>query len=273
MGEVTRRAAVLGSPIDHSLSPVLHTAGYEAAGLEGWEYTRIRCEADDLPRIVGGADATFRGFSVTMPCKFAALDFADEVTPRAREVGSANTLTRIDDLRWRADNTDTEGALVALRELLGLARVTEPQRAVMVGAGGSARAVFWALRELGIREITVVNRSDRSDEYAELASGIAMQFLGFDTDPEIIKAAAMDADVVASTVPPQVPGVLASCLGHAPLFDAIYDPWPTPLATHAASNGYPTVGGLAMLAGQAYSQFEQFTGVQAPREAMRAALR
>lgn len=271
MGDVTCRAAVLGSPIEHSLSPALHNAGYAAAGLKGWEYTRILCEADDLPRIVGGADGSFRGFSVTMPCKFAALDFADEVTARAREVGSANTLTRIDDLRWRADNTDTEGALVALRELLGQADAA-PSRAVLVGAGGSARAVFWALRELGARDITVVNRSDRSAEYAELASGVNLRFVGFDADAESIEAIAMQVDVVASTVPPDVLGPLAGRLGHAPLFDAIYNPWPTPLATHAASNGYPTVGGLAMLAGQAYSQFEQFTGVAAPREAMRAAI-
>ena len=74
--ETTHRAAVLGSPIEHSLSPVLHSAGYQALGLDGWEYTRILCEADDLPGIVGEADETFRGFSVTMPCKFAALDLS-----------------------------------------------------------------------------------------------------------------------------------------------------------------------------------------------------
>lgn len=263
--EVTHRAAVLGSPIAHSLSPVLHTAGYEAAGLTGWEYSRIECVAEDLPRVVGEADPSFCGFSVTMPCKFAALEFADEATQRAVEIGSANTLTRIDG-RWRADNTDCEGALAALRELLGDAI---PQRAVLVGAGGTARAVMWALRELGAREVTVVNRSDRSAEYAELGRGMDVRFIPLDAHAQ---RAAMDADVVVSTVPAHVLGEHAKALGHAPLFDVIYAPWPTALAVRAASNGYPTVGGLSMLAGQSYAQFEQFTGVAAPREAMRAAL-
>lgn len=263
--EITHRAAVLGSPIEHSLSPVLHSAGYEAAGLDGWDYTRILCEASDLPRIVGEADASFRGFSVTMPCKFAALEFADEVTERAQQIGSANTLTRIDG-GWRADNTDCEGALVALQELLG---DTPVQRAVLVGAGGTARAVMWALREVGCEQVTVVNRSDRAAEYAELAQGMDVSFCSFDADLETI---ALETDVVASTVPADALAQHSKALGHAPVFDVIYNPWPTPLAVSAASNGYPVVGGLSMLAGQSYAQFEQFTRVDAPRGAMREAL-
>lgn len=262
---VVHRAAVLGAPIEHSLSPVLHNAGYAAAGLEGWEYTRIRCEADELPGVVGGADSSFRGFSVTMPCKFAALDFADEVTDRARQIGSANTLTRIDG-GWRADNTDCEGALTALRELLGS---TPAHNAVLVGAGGTARAVVWALKEIGCERLTVINRSDRSAEYAELAGGIDVAFRSFDADVQEIT---MQADVVVSTVPANVLEGRTATLGHAPVFDVIYSPWPTPLATEAASNGYPVVGGLSMLAGQSYAQFEQFTGIDAPRDAMRYAL-
>lgn len=266
MVEVLHRAAVLGSPISHSLSPLLHTAGYQAAGLEGWEYSPILCEAEDLPAVVGGADETFRGFSVTMPCKFAALDFAHEVSDRAREVGSANTLVRTAGGEWRADNTDTEGAMVALQELLG---DTVPRQAILIGAGGSARAVMWALRELGAQEVTVINRTDRSTEYAELTRGMDVRFIGFNAD---LEAASMHVDVIASTVPAHLLNDHAKALGHAPVFDAIYDPWPTPLATRAAANGYKTVGGLSMLAGQAYSQFEQFTGAPAPREAMREAL-
>ncbi|OEY23905.1 shikimate dehydrogenase [Corynebacterium sp. Marseille-P4321] len=264
--QARHRAAVLGSPISHSLSPVLHSAGYEAAGLQGWEYSRILCEAEDLPRVVGECDASFRGFSVTMPCKFAALEFADDVTDRAREVGSANTLVRLDDGRWRADNTDAEGAVVAIQELLG---ETEPKRAVLVGAGGTARAVMWALRTLGAREVVVVNRTDRSGEFADLARGMDVRFVGVDEDVTDITCA---ADIVVSTVPAHTIGERAVGLAHAPVFDVIYDPWPTYLATRAAANGYPTVGGLSMLAGQSYSQFEQFTGVEAPREAMRDAL-
>ncbi|WJY97676.1 shikimate dehydrogenase [Corynebacterium fournieri] len=262
---VTHRAAVLGSPIEHSLSPVLHSAGYAAAGLAGWDYTRIQCEADDLPRVVGQAGDAFRGFSVTMPCKFAALEFADEVTDRAREIGSANTLVRT-ETGWRADNTDCEGAQVALRELVGERPL---DNTVVVGAGGTARAVMWALREMGCQQVTLVNRSDRSAEYAELAAGMDVTFTGFDADLEKV---AMDADAVVSTVPADALREHAAALAHAPVFDVIYNPWPTPLAVRAASNGYAVVGGLSMLAGQSYAQFEQFTGRKAPREAMRGAL-
>ncbi|WP_273408670.1 shikimate dehydrogenase [Corynebacterium ureicelerivorans] len=263
--EMIHRAAVLGAPIEHSLSPVLHNAGYAAAGLADWEYTRMLCEADQLPRVMREAGDAFRGFSVTMPCKFAALEVADEVTERAREIGSANTLTRVGG-GWRADNTDCEGVIVALRELLG---ERSPQRAVLVGAGGTARAVMWALREIGCEQVTIVNRSDRSGEYAELSDGMDARFRALGAD---LAGVCMDADILVSTVPADALASYASTLGHAPVLDVIYNPWPTPLATRAASNGYPVVGGLSMLAGQSYAQFEQFTGVEAPRDAMRNAL-
>lgn len=114
----THRAAVLGQPIGHSRSPVLHNAGYAALGLDHWAYDRFDCDADALPGLVGGADLSYRGFSVTMPAKFAALAFADESTERARRIGSANTLVRT-DTGWRADNTDVDGIRGALAELLG----------------------------------------------------------------------------------------------------------------------------------------------------------
>lgn len=268
----TRKAAVLGSPIGHSLSPVLHTAGYEAAGLSDWEYTRIECTAEDLPRIVGGADEEYRGFSVTMPAKFAALEFADEATERARLIGSANTLVRIDgnpgQARWRADNTDCEGLLIALDELM---RGRPIVNAVLVGAGGTARPALWALKELGAQRVTVLNRSDRSAELTELAEGMEVAFAPLEEATDIASLT-MAADAVVSTVPADAVEPHVNALAHAPVMDVIYHPWPTPLAVRAASHGYRAVGGLSMLAGQSYSQFEQFTGVAAPREAMRRAL-
>ena len=190
----TGRAAVLGSPIAHSLSPVLHTAGYAAAGLGEWDYTRIECTAAELPRVVGEAGPEFRGFSVTMPCKFAALEFADEVTARARAIGSANTLVRTGD-GWRADNTDCEGLQAALAELT---RGEPVRRAVVVGAGGTARPALWALRELGVEQVTVVNRSDRSAELAPLTEGMGVRFADYSAD---LAALTTEADAVISTVP------------------------------------------------------------------------
>lgn len=265
---MTSRAAVLGSPIGHSLSPVLHNAGYSAAGLTDWEYTRIECTAETLPEIVAGASEEYRGFSVTMPAKFAALEFADEVTDRARAIGSANTLVRTGATTWRADNTDCEGLLIALDELMRGAPIAS---AVVVGAGGTARPALWALQSLGVTRVTVLNRSDRSAELASLTQGMETAFAPLDTSTDIA-GITMSADAVISTVPSEGIAPYVNDLAHAPVLDVIYNPWPTALAVRAASHGYHAVGGLSMLAGQSYSQFEQFTAVDAPREAMREAL-
>ena len=269
--ESTYRAAVLGSPIEHSLSPVLHSAGYAAAGLDGWNYERIECTAEQLPEIVGNADASYRGFSVTMPGKFAALEFADEVTERARAIGSANTLvreTRDGSSIWRADNTDCEGISGALNELVG---EKELGHVLLIGSGGTARPALWALTQRGVDKVTVLNRSDRSEELLPLLenTGVEAEFINFERD---LRDLALGVDAIISTVPAKVLETRYAELGHAPVLDVIYNPWPTPLATCAASNGHLTVGGLVMLACQSYSQFEQFTGVDAPREEMREAL-
>ena len=148
-----RKAAVLGSPIAHSRSPQLHLAAYRALGLDGWSYERIECTAEQLPTLVGGFGPEWIGVSVTMPGKFAALRFADERTPRAELVGSANTLVR-SATGWRADNTDIDGVTGALEE-------ASEGHAIVVGSGGTAPAVVVGLAELGVQRITVVARSRR----------------------------------------------------------------------------------------------------------------
>ena len=265
----THRAAVIGHPIGHSRSPVLHNAGYAALGLDDWVYDRFDCDAEALPGLVGGADESYRGFSVTMPAKFAALTFADEATERARRIGSANTLVRT-ATGWRADNTDVDGIRGALVELLGGGELAG-KRAVVVGGGGTARPAIWALLEAGVAHITVINRSDRTAELTELADAFptTLSYLPLEGDMAAKTAAAA---VVISTVPSVAVAGLEEKLAHAPVLDVIYDPWPTPLVIAARSRNIPAVGGHVMLAHQAYGQFEQFTGQPAPREAMRAAL-
>lgn len=268
--QITHRAAVLGKPIEHSRSPILHGAGYAALGLNHWEFSRIECDAESLPGLVGGADESYRGFSVTMPAKFAALEFADEATERARRIGSANTLVRIPG-GWRADNTDVDGIKGALSELLGEDGVLVDKRAVIVGGGGTARPALWALLEAGVAHVTVINRSDRSAELGELVESFnaTLSYVPLDGDVEAETSAAA---VVVSAVPSEVIAGLEEALAHAPILDVIYDPWPTPLVTEARRRGLPAVGGHVMLACQSYGQFEQYTGEAAPREAMRTAL-
>lgn len=263
------RAAVLGSPIEHSLSPVLHGAGYEELELVDWSYDRIEMTAERLPEFLAGPGREYAGFSVTMPNKFAALEQASEVSERARLIGAANTLVALDGGGWRADNTDTEGLAGALRELLG--DDAQPRRALLIGAGGTARPALWALADVGVEHVTIVNRSDRQAEMQELidARGLDVSFVPYDADLTELSGA---SDVVVSTVPSAALEGLEPQLGHTAVLDVIYDPWPTPLCVRAASNGHRVVGGQVMLAHQSFSQFEQFTGHPAPREAMRRAL-
>jgi shikimate dehydrogenase len=256
---------VLGSPIAHSRSPQLHLAAYRALGLVDWTYDRIECTADELPSVVRGFGPEWVGVSVTMPGKFAALRFADERTPRAELVGSANTLVRV-AAGWRADNTDVDGVIGALGS------VTDG--AVVVGSGGTARAVVVALAQLGAASVTVVARDPaKAAPLLELGTGVGVDARWRDfADPYLADEVAA-AGVVVSTIPAAAAARHVATFQRARLLlDAIYDPWPTTLAAAASAAGATVIGGLEMLLHQAFSQVEQFTGLPAPKEAMRAAL-
>lgn len=264
----SRRAAVLGSPIAHSRSPQLHLAAYRALGLD-WSYERVECDAAALPGFVAGLGPEWAGLSVTMPGKEAALAVADARSERAVLVGSANTLVRTED-GWRADCTDVDGVSGALRGA-GVGRV---ERAVVLGAGGTARPALLALRDLGATAVTVAARdAGRARNALDLAEqlGLTATRVGFDGPG--LGAACAAADAVVSTVPAEAGAAVAAAVAAAPvLLDALYHPWPTPLAAAVEAAGHTVVSGLEMLLNQAYGQVEQFTGQPAPRDAMRAAL-
>lgn len=255
-----RRAAVLGSPIAHSRSPQLHLAAYRALGLVDWTYDRIECSADELPSLVAGFGPEWVGLSVTMPGKFAALRFADERTAMAQLLGSANTLVRTAS-GWRADNTDVAGVTGALGEVAGAAAV--------LGSGGTAPAALAGLAELGVRDVSIVARS-REKAASLLDIGAR---LGVDARWVELGTRLTDVAVVVNTIPADVAAGYADTVTAAPvLLDAIYDPWPTPLAQAFTAAGARVISGLQMLLNQAYAQVELFTGRPAPKEAMRAAL-
>ncbi|MEO3760400.1 shikimate dehydrogenase [Mycobacterium sp. B14F4] len=255
-----RKAAVLGSPIAHSRSPQLHLAAYRALGLSDWTYERIECTAEQLPTVVGGFGPEWIGVSVTMPGKFAALRFADVRTPRADLVGSANTLVR-SPAGWRADNTDIDGVTGALGAVSG--------RAAVLGSGGTAPAAVVGLAELGVEHVSVVARNrEKAASLLALAARV-----GVDARWIALGDPVTDVDVVVSTLPADVAGRYAETIARVPLLlDAIYDPWPTPLAAAVEGAGGHVIDGLEMLLHQAFAQVEQFTGMPAPKEAMRAAL-
>ncbi|MED5815401.1 shikimate dehydrogenase [Mycolicibacterium sp. 050232] len=262
----SRKAAVLGSPITHSRSPQLHLAAYRALGLTSWTYERIECTAEQLPGLVGGLGPEWVGLSVTMPGKFAALEFADQRTDRAELVGSANTLVRMPTGGWRADNTDVDGVIGALG--------TAGDSALVIGSGGTAPAAVVALAELGVQRITIVARDEaKASRLVELAGRCGAQATWCDIGSSALADAVATADAAVSTIPADAAAPYADTLAAAPrVLDAIYDPWPTPLAAAVEAAGGEAINGLQMLLNQAFAQVEQFTGMSAPKEAMRAAL-
>jgi shikimate dehydrogenase len=268
---IEHRAAVCGKPIGHSLSPVIHRAGFAAAGLTGWDYTAVECAETELAGLVAGLGPEWAGLSLTMPLKEAGLRLAAEASPTASAAGAANTLVRRPDGAWRADNTDVAGMVRVLRAA-GLDLRTPA--ITVLGGGGTARAALVAAHELGARTVTLVTRRPEArDELAPVAGRLGVRLAGHDW---LDAAAAFDADAVISTVPKGAADHLAGAVAWRPgtvLFDAIYDPWPTPLAADALAHDVPVVSGLDLLLAQALGQFEQFTGVRpAPEAAMRAAL-
>jgi shikimate dehydrogenase len=263
------RAAVLGRPVGHSLSPVIHNAGYAAAGLSRWSYDAHDCGEDDLAGFVGSLGPQWAGLSLTMPLKQVALRVADAVSDRAVALGAANTLVRQSDGTWWAENTDAPGMVDALR----WAGVTGAAQVAVLGAGGTARAALAASAELGAKQVTVYARRRAAvDELVTVAAAFGAPLTPADWSAAVGAAA---ADVVISTVPKGVADPLAGTVGWRSgtvFFDALYDPWPTPLAASAKRAGCPIVSGLDLLLAQAVHQFELFTGVTAPVDVMRDAL-
>ncbi len=262
---MTRNAAVVGSPISHSLSPALHRAAYRALGLD-WTYWGLEVDAGQLPAFVAGLDETWVGLSLTMPLKEAVLDLAEEVSWTARVTTSANTLL----LPGReAHNTDVDGLRVALQRA-GF----DPSpgfTGTVAGAGATARSAVAALHALGVGTVHLLARDAGRAEPARLTAqrlGIEVQIHPFGaTGP-------LGADLVIATVPSGVADALAPAVPARPgwLLDVVYSPWPTELAAHWAARGGRIVSGLEMLLAQAERQVELMTGRPAPSDAMRAAL-
>lgn len=268
-----RRAAVLGSPVRYSLSPVLHQAAYATLGLTGWRYAAFDCVEAALPAFLEELGPEWAGLSLTMPLKRMALTLADEVSPLAGAVGAANTLLLSHPGgraggRRRAENTDVTGIVAALRE----AGLDHAGTAVILGAGGTAQAALAALRELGQLTPSVLVRDPaRTTELRAAADrlGVAVAIVGGLPEVEL-----PEADVVISTLPPGAGATLRPPRWSADtvLLDVVYTPWPTPLADAARTAGCRVISGLALLLHQAVAQVELMTGCRAPIAQMRTAL-
>jgi shikimate dehydrogenase len=263
------RCGVLGDPIAHSLSPVLHRAGYVACGLD-WSYDAHRVPAGGLASFVNGLGPEWRGLSVTAPLKREAAERALQVSPTVMRAGVANTLVN-DDGRWRADNTDVPGAVAALREQWH----GEVVAATILGGGATAASTGLALADLGARTVRLLVRdparaAEAVDALGRHPAAPAVEVASLHEDDVL-------GDVVVSTIPAtaQTADVVERCAAVPVVFEVVYHPWPTPLAKSLLDSREPgrvLVTGLDLLVHQAALQFEQFTGFHAPLAAMRAAV-
>jgi len=277
------KAAVLGSPIAHSLSPALHRAAYAGLGLDDWTYEAVECDEAALAAFVTSRGPEWAGLSLTMPLKRSVLPLLDQADPLAVIAGGANTVVFRPDGRY-GYNTDVQGIVDALTEAgAGLARGDGPPRppaapggAAIIGAGATACSALAALAELGAAAADVVVR-DQSRATDLLAAadrlGVPVRLLPLTA---LTEGLADVPGLLISTVPAGAADAYAEQIrvtGRAPaaVLDVVYAPWPTALAQAATAAGAVVVSGFAMLLHQAAAQVELMTGKPAPLEAMRAA--
>lgn len=264
-GMSPQRFAVVGAPIEHSLSPVLHRRAYQVLGVEDAVYERHRVERGELARFLAeGPGRALEGLSVTMPGKPEAFALADEHDDTSRALGIANTLLRVGGDRWRAENHDVHGIVASLRDH----GASAPERGAVLGSGATALSAVAALAELGVGTVLLTARSPHKlDPLEQLAAsrGIAVERIEWDRHHE-----ALDVQVAVSALAVDGARTVAAQWEQraalpAPevLLDVLYDPWPAPVAAALAPGGTGIADGLEMLAHQADMQIRAMLAVPA----------
>ena len=293
----TALLGVLGDPVRHSLSPAMHNAALAELGLE-WAYLALPTPAADLATVVRALEAMgCRGLSVTIPHKQAVAELCRERSPLAQRVGAVNTLVPLEGGGWMGTNTDVEGFVAPLRH-----GPWQGKRALVLGCGGSARAVVAGLVELGFGAITVAARRPEAlaafaqacGPWAPQLTPLAWSALGSGTDQVSGHTALAEADLVVNTTPigmasapdpagaldpaavkacPLNPAQLDQLRPGATVYDLIYTPRPTQLLRQAARRGCPTQDGLEMLVQQGAAALRLWSGLETvPTDAMRTAV-
>ncbi|HEX7610150.1 MAG TPA: shikimate dehydrogenase [Solirubrobacteraceae bacterium] len=294
------RLGVLGWPVAHSRSPAMHNAAFAELGMEGWRYQRLPVPPPLFEQTTRALPAAgFLGANVTIPHKQAALALADSASTAAREIGAANTLTFSGDGSIAAENTDAPGLIAALGDS------PEGMRALVLGAGGSARAAVWALREAGAAEVLVWNRTPARAQ--ELARELGVRAVAAPEPADLL----VNCTSVGLSAPPEPPARASAAAPATPrdaaaaerapvaversasqdralnqlaltfdqvgeyshVADFVYRPGSTPLLAAARAHGARTLDGLEILLAQGALSFELWTGRRAPREVMRRAAR
>ena len=269
-------AAVIGSPIEHSLSPVIHRAAWAQIGIDGWEYRRLEQDADSLPRFIGGLGGDCAGLSVTMPCKQAVMPLLDAIDPLASAVGAVNTVVPSSGI-LAGFNTDVTGIASAIRRACSQADRVLPTSAVVLGARATASSALAALGELGIVTSTVAARRFGGPGSVVAASsrlGVSIDQVLW-SDRDAVLRAVSGADLVISTLPAGVADPIAEHMtvreGQV-LLDVVYSPRDTALRSAFERNGGIVAEGTDMLIFQAAAQVQLMTGRAPKTDVMRGAL-
>ena len=273
----TRLLAVIGAPIGHSLSPIIQNAALHAAGLD-YVYAALPVRADALASAVRGlCNAGIAGFNVTIPFKTEIIPLLDALSEDARRIQAVNTVV-IEDGRMVGHNTDVAGFLAGFAER-GIALTGK--KAVLIGAGGAARAALWGLLRSGISSVVigVRNASKGAALAADFAADGDVRAVSFDDSAWI--AACSDADLVVQTTPlgmtphtEEMPPVDAAVINpSAVVYDLIYTPAETRFLREARARGCETINGETMLVAQGAEAFSLWTGVRPDMELMKRTLR
>ena len=269
-------AAVIGSPIEHSLSPVIHRAAWAQIGIDGWEYRRLEQDADSLPRFIGGLGGDCAGLSVTMPCKQAVMPLLDAIDPLASAVGAVNTVVPSSGV-LAGFNTDVTGIASAIRRACSQADRALPTSAVVLGARATASSALAALGELGIVTSTVAARRFGGPGSVVAASsrlGVSIDQVLW-SDRDAVLRAVSGADLVISTLPAGVADPIAEHMtvreGQV-LLDVVYSPRDTALRSAFERSGGIVAEGTDMLVFQAAAQVQLMTGRTPKTDVMRGAL-
>jgi shikimate dehydrogenase len=272
----TGLCAVIGNPVEHSLSPAMHNAAFKAANVNS---TYLAFRIEDVEPFLTGVRAmpSFRGVSVTIPHKMAVMPFLDEIEPMAQHIGSVNTITN-EAGRLVGSSTDGPGTLRAFEEA-GVS--LDDRRVLFLGTGGAVRAVAFAAAELTEAEhITILGRTPKhvNDLVDDLDAKTAADIAGGSLQDDLAAALAGHDIIIQGTPVGMYPKEGETLIPPEMLrpehvvFDMVYRPYKTRLIEDAEIRGCTTILGLEMLVNQAVLQFERWTGVDAPFEVMRNAL-
>ncbi len=269
---------IIGDPIEHSRSPQMHNAAFAKAGLD-YVYVPFHVRPDDLTNAIAGFKAlNVVGINVTLPHKQAVIPYLTSISREAELIGAVNTLTFVDG-EIHGDNTDAPGVLRALEEKSDMS-VPVGEDVVVLGAGGSARAVVVALALAGVASITIANRTvERAISLAEemqRKTDIPMKGMGL-TDtrlPDAVRQSVLLINTATASMDPTQPLLISAdwLQPNAIVYDIVYTPPVTPLMKAAAERGCKTLGGIGMLVHQGAIAFEKWTGVTPCTETMHQVL-